>query len=60
MKKTVADLKQADQFKIGGQRKWRQVFKTFPAHEEGKILVVMTDCRQYVLSPTLEVEVKCV
>jgi len=58
MTKTASELKPTDEFKIGKQRKWRKVHSTYPAHEEGKILVVLSDCRQYVLSLTLEVEVK--
>jgi hypothetical protein len=56
MTKKVSELKPADEFKIGKQRKWRVVHSTYPSSlGDGKILVVLVNCGQLVLQPDLEV-----
>lgn len=64
--KAVKDLRESDQFKFIGKRKFWN-FKKFvelsnspgmPVHHRGKHLIIVDDCKQFVCDKDLQVEVK--
>lgn len=57
------DLKEGDSFKLPGKRKYRQISvirhlgheETIPGEHRGKLLIVMSDCRQMILNPERDI-----
>ena len=60
------ELQPGQQFKQKGQRKWRTVIKVVdcdiirgrPVEHKGKLLIVLDDCRQWVIDPETELIIK--
>lgn len=54
----VQNLKEGNEFKLHGQRKWRNVRKIIhllPEPHKGCTLIIYDDCKQMVLPPEVDV-----
>lgn len=62
----VEELVSGQEFKLKGQRKFRVFSKymelgsgdNIPAQHKGKLLVILSNCRQLILDKETEIEVK--